>query len=147
MVNSHENKLSAFLSQGTGKNIESRAVAEVPADGFVENKIPENRLGQPLANGGRLPDHSPSSVGSIGINSVFRPADQVSISTTALEDFQAHVNPIQSTDYVGLEKFDVRILDRVWRLENLYYVVNEDGQLVKFKLREAQKWLLQNMSW
>ena len=137
MENSHENKLSAYLSQGAGKNIESRTVAEVPAD----------RLGQPLANDSRLPNNSSSSVVSSGLNSVFPPADQVRISTTQLEDFQAHVNPIQSTDYVGLEKFDVRILDRVWRLENLYYVVNEDGQLVKFKLREAQKWLLANMSW
>ncbi len=53
--------------------------------------------------------------------------------------------PITSTDYTGLETVDVRLVDREWRLNNLYWVVNEDGELVQFKLLEAQRQLLRNM--
>lgn len=57
----------------------------------------------------------------------------------------AYVIPIRSTDYVGLEKLDPRLADRVWRLNNLYSVINERGELVKFKLRPAQERLLKNL--
>ena len=59
--------------------------------------------------------------------------------------FDRYVVPIASTDYTGLEKIDPRLADREWRLENLYWVVNEDGKLVRFKLREAQRELMRNM--
>jgi len=35
--------------------------------------------------------------------------------------------------------------DMFWRLNNLYYIVNEDGEVVKFKLRPAQEQFLRNM--
>lgn len=59
--------------------------------------------------------------------------------------FQTYVIPIASTDYEGLEKIDPRLVDRIWRLNNLYWVVNEDGVLQKFKLRPPQEYLLKNL--
>lgn len=56
-----------------------------------------------------------------------------------------YVVPIESTDYRGIEKLDPRLADREWRLNNLYYVINEDGKLVKFKLRDAQRALLKGL--
>lgn len=61
------------------------------------------------------------------------------------EDFSTYVVPIASTDYEGLEKLDPRLVDRVWRLNNLYWVVDEEGNLMRFKLRPAQIHLLENM--
>lgn len=60
-------------------------------------------------------------------------------------DFSQYVVPIASTDYEGLEKLDARLADRIWRLQNLYWVVDEDGNLIKFKLRPAQIYLMENM--
>lgn len=62
-----------------------------------------------------------------------------------IDDFKTYAVPISSTDYKGLEAIDSRLVDRVWRLNNLYMVVNEDGELVKFKLRPAQEKLLRNL--
>ena len=56
--------------------------------------------------------------------------------------FQTYVIPIASTDYKGLESIDPRLADRVWRLNNLYTVIDEEGNLVRFKLRPAQLKLL-----
>jgi len=53
--------------------------------------------------------------------------------------FETYVVPIQSTDYKGLEAIDPRLADREWRLDNLYTVINEQGELVKFRLRPAQR--------
>ena len=61
------------------------------------------------------------------------------------EDFSKYVVPIASTDYEGLEKLDARLADRVWRLNNLYWVVDEEGNLMQFKLRPAQIHLMENM--
>lgn len=61
------------------------------------------------------------------------------------DDFSGYVVPIASTDYEGLEKLDPRLVDRIWRLNNLYWVVDEDGNLMKFKLRPAQMHLLENL--
>lgn len=66
-------------------------------------------------------------------------------SVDASDDFQTYAVPIASTDYTGLEAIDKRLADRVWRLNNLYMVVNEDGELVKFKLRPAQEKLLRSL--
>lgn len=63
----------------------------------------------------------------------------------SIDSFESYINPIQSTDYVGIEKIDPRLADRKWRLNNLYKVVNEDGDLVPFRLRVAQEYLLDNM--
>lgn len=52
---------------------------------------------------------------------------------------------MQSTDYEGLEKLDARLADRIWRLNNLYWVVDEEGNLMKFKMRPAQEYLLKNL--
>lgn len=65
----------------------------------------------------------------------------------SLDSFTADLCPVASTDYVGLDKIDPRLADRAWRLENLYWVINEKGELVRFKLRDAQRWLLSNMHW
>ena len=61
------------------------------------------------------------------------------------EDFSNYVVPIASTDYEGLDKLDPRLVDRVWRLINLYWVVDEEGNLMRFKLRPAQIHLMENM--
>lgn len=71
--------------------------------------------------------------------------DQAAPHTQAVADEFAYQIPIASTDYEGLETLDPRLADRVWRLNNLYWVINEDGQLVKFKLRRAQEELLRNL--
>ena len=55
--------------------------------------------------------------------------------------------PVASTDIIGLEKLDPRLASRIWRLNNLYTVINEAGVKVKFELRPAQQELLMNMSY
>ncbi len=44
-----------------------------------------------------------------------------------------------------LQQFGECIKDPIWRLENLYWVMNEDGEAVRFKLRRAQKRFLKRM--
>lgn len=61
------------------------------------------------------------------------------------DDFGQYMVPIASTDYTGLENIDARLADRIWRLNNLYWVVNEEGNLVKFNLRPAQVYLMNNL--
>lgn len=61
------------------------------------------------------------------------------------DNFEQYVVPVQSTDYKGLETIDPRLVDRFWRLNNLYHVINEAGELVKFTLRPAQVHLLRTM--
>lgn len=68
-----------------------------------------------------------------------------SVGTVSKEDFSQYVVPIASTDYEGLEKLDARLADRIWRLNNLYWVVDEEGNLMQFKLRPAQIHLMENM--
>lgn len=70
-----------------------------------------------------------------------KPSEEV-ITTQSFNDY---VVPIRSTDYEGLEKVDARLVDRIWRLNNLYWVINEEGELVKFQLRPAQIQLMQGM--
>ena len=49
-------------------------------------------------------------------------------------------------DYIAPEgDVDPRLYDLKWRLNNLYWVVNEDGELVKFNLRPAQEALLDGL--
>ena len=76
----------------------------------------------------------------INIRARIDESDHVSVN-----GFEAYVIPVASTDYKGLETIDIRLVDREWRLENLYTVINEDGELVKFKLRPAQRKLLREM--
>lgn len=66
-------------------------------------------------------------------------------STVRTDGFETYVIPIESTDYKGLESIDPRLVDRVWRLNNLYSVIDEEGNLVKFKLRPSQVYLLSNL--
>lgn len=54
----------------------------------------------------------------------------------------SYVIPIASTDYKGLENIDPRLVDREWRLNNLYKIINKHGNLVRFKLNDAQRKLL-----
>lgn len=65
--------------------------------------------------------------------------------TVSREDFTNYICPIASTDYEGIEKLDKRLADRIWRLNNLYWVINEAGEIVRFKLRPAQEHLLRNL--
>lgn len=68
-----------------------------------------------------------------------------SSDTVDVNGLGGYIIPIASTDYIGLESVDARLVDREWRLNNLYHVINEAGELVKFKLREAQRKLLKGM--
>lgn len=65
--------------------------------------------------------------------------------TVSIDGFGTYVIPIASTDYKGLEAIDPRLVDRIWRLNNLYTVINEEGELVKFKLRPSQVKLLSGL--
>lgn len=38
-----------------------------------------------------------------------------------------------------------KLSNQIWRLENLYKIQNEEGEVVQFKLREPQRYLLENM--
>lgn len=71
--------------------------------------------------------------------------DFVGRSEVVENGFETYIVPVQSTDYKGLEAIDPRLVDREWRLDNLYKVVNEAGDVVQFKLRPAQKLLLRTM--
>lgn len=66
-------------------------------------------------------------------------------SVISAENFNYYVCPVASTDYANIESLDPRLADRVWRLNNLYWVVNEDGDLIQFKLRPAQQKLLNGL--
>lgn len=68
-----------------------------------------------------------------------------SVTGNSTVSIHTYVSPVTSTDYTGLEKIDPRLVDREWRLNNLYTVIDEDGKLVKFQLREAQKRILREM--
>lgn len=65
-----------------------------------------------------------------------------SVASTLNEGYQI---PIESTDYKGLEKLDPRLVDREWRLNNLYLIINKEGKLVKFKLNSVQKEFLRTL--
>lgn len=84
--------------------------------------------------------NKPGSYHGLGVRSTKNEDDVV---TT--HGFETYVIPVASTDYKGLEAIDVRLVDREWRLDNLYTVINEDGELVKFRLRPAQRKLLREM--
>lgn len=84
----------------------------------------------------------------------YRDFDAPFVDTVSVTDFKdtyeymdldSYQIPIASTDYVGIEEHDPRLADREWRLNNLYTVLNEDGDLVRFRLRPAQLKLLRNM--
>lgn len=76
---------------------------------------------------------------------IVAPASPVQADVVTNSDFSEYQVPIASTDYDGLERIDPRLVDRVWRLNNLYWVVDEDGNLMQFKLRPAQIYLMKNM--
>ena len=82
----------------------------------------------------------PSSYSGMAVRSETNDDD-----TVTKHGFETYVIPVASTDYKGLEAIDIRLADREWRIENLYTVINEDGELVKFKLRPAQRKLLREM--
>lgn len=85
-------------------------------------------------------DHSNSLLG-MGVRS------NLTESGVAKDDngFETYIIPIASTDYKGLETIDPRLVDREWRLDNLYTVIDEAGEIVQFKLRPAQRKLLREM--
>lgn len=49
----------------------------------------------------------------------------------------------QSIEIVS--EFEAKLSDREWRLENLYYVVDDRGDVVRFKMRPQQKKLLSRL--
>ncbi len=58
---------------------------------------------------------------------------------------QTMENPKQLNDDEVVKANDPRLKDPWWRLNNLYYVKNENGDRVKFKLRWAQNFFLRNL--
>lgn len=87
--------------------------------------------------------------------SEFPDFDAPYVETVSMEDVKANAwemgnvetyqSPVASTDYTGLEKIDSRLVDREWRLNNLYTVINEEGEKIRFKMRAAQRKLLHEM--
>jgi hypothetical protein len=51
----------------------------------------------------------------------------------------------KQTNEQRLQGIDPRLLDRLWRLENLYWIEDKDGKVVKFKLNSQQKELFDTM--
>jgi len=43
------------------------------------------------------------------------------------------------------QPLDVRLTDRLWRLENLYFIKNKQGAVIRFKLKASQRRLLSNL--
>lgn len=119
---------------------------EINSSGSVDNRIHNDAPEQEDADLERgvadSPDYIrvPSSYHGMGVRSAGGSDDTVST-----HGFETYVIPVASTDYKGLEAIDARLADREWRLENLYTVINEDGELVKFRLRPAQRKLLREM--
>ncbi len=48
------------------------------------------------------------------------------------------------TSIIDLEDFATNFTSKLWRLENLYYIIDKNGNKVKFKLNWAQKILYEN---
>lgn len=44
-----------------------------------------------------------------------------------------------------VSELEERLSDRAWRLDNLYYIVNEKGEVVRFKMNPAQRKLLSRL--
>lgn len=114
-----------------------------PVDSGLSNEAPIDEA--PVEAGDETEPHLPS-------NSVRMPGSYMGLGvrssapdTVSSHGFETYVIPVASTDYKGLEAIDIRLADREWRLNNLYMVINEDGELVKFKLRPAQQKLLREM--
>jgi len=104
----------------------------------LEESQPETIVTGNVAAGIRVSPHS-------GGDAVAVPRVDSIPNDAVVNTFGKYVVPIASTDYEGLEKLDPRLADRVWRLNNLYWVVDEDGNLMQFKLRPAQIYLMENM--
>lgn len=112
-----------------------------PVDDRVFDDAPSEAEGAPVGDGMDVRSDTlpmPSSYRLLGVRAS-------APDTVSANGFETYVIPVASTDYKGLEAIDIRLTDREWRLENLYTVINEDGELVKFKLRPAQRELLRNM--
>ena len=96
-----------------------------------------------------VPSENVVSVDPVDVHTVLQPSSMGFGSSGNNDEVKktdfSYVVPIASTDYEGLEKLDARLADRVWRLNNLYWVVDEDGNLMQFKLRAAQMYLLENL--
>mgnify|MGYP006970116857 CR=1 FL=1 len=54
---------------------------------------------------------------------------------------------VSQADIESYEKIKDLLSDREWRLNNLYYIVNDKGVKVKFKMNSAQSRLYKNMWW
>jgi len=55
------------------------------------------------------------------------------------------MDPNISISQTELETFKEKLQDRKWRLNNLYYVKDEDGNMVKFEMRPIQEYLHDNL--
>lgn len=129
------------------QNAEATDRADLPGDPYTaemhqadadEYRVSDDASEHPVETVSR--ESVPTVVSDSGIEHI--PSGSAEVSTVSIDGFQTYVIPVASTDYKGLEAIDARLADRVWRLNNLYHVINEAGELVKFKLRPAQLELL-----
>lgn len=147
----NKNNHAKFLTEDKGL---SDPLRSGPGNEFsAENEI---QTDEPRVSSDAPRDQAPGVLGES--LSVSFPEDNVGSSSFGRNDvsnilvdgipkdsFAGYIIPIVSTDYKGLEKVDPRLADRLWRLNNLYTVIDEEGNLVRFKLRPAQMELLQNI--
>lgn len=145
----NQNNHAKFFGTHTSGDLETAPVSREFAqadrgEGYVDARLPHDAQDQEV--GAFEGDTVSFDSGSGDAGSSFA---GLGIRTTsggdAVVGFETYVVPIQSTDYKGLEAIDPRLADREWRLDNLYTVINEQGELVKFRLRPAQRKLLRGM--
>lgn len=133
------------------------AASDLPSAGHPQSEISESKNASGTVGGNDqmgIPQEATPHAGAAVAEELeaaydYSPADIVagprSGDSVEKTDFSEYVVPIASTDYEGLERIDPRLVDRVWRLNNLYWVVDEEGNLMQFKLRPAQIFLMKNM--
>ncbi|MES2662269.1 MAG: terminase [Pseudomonadota bacterium] len=64
----------------------------------------------------------------------------------APEKSKNNVIPLDLSTLSNEEKIERCLKSRAWRLDNLYKIINKDGELVQFKMNAAQRKLLKNVS-
>ncbi len=117
--------------------------------GYVDDRVRSHASGEEIAitEGDRVSNSDTVVNRSSNFDGLAIRHTTVTQSSSIKDDngFETYIIPVQSTDYKGLEAIDPRLVDREWRLDNLYKVINEDGEVVQFKLRPAQRQLLREM--
>lgn len=142
----NKNNHAKFFNPGIAPGNVPRSAVAQPAVSDTDGRPNEVGLRQ------NAPEDAAARVeGELEATFNYTPSDLVApprtgnLDTVERTNFDEYQVPIASTDYENLESIDPRLIDRDWRLNNLYWVVDEDGNLLQFKMRPAQEYLMKNM--